>query len=571
MPATKRDHSRVDDDPLRDDPLRIVAAVLAGADDKSSLSPELGAAITSHESEVHLSPARANVVRGFEVAPHARVLVIPPTGMAVARHLAERCASVDVIAADEPEAEVARLWLEDLPGARVDVGPWRSAVASPRYDVVVWVETGGLPDRETFAREIADLAALLTPDGSLVFAADNPLGVRRLSGGADERTGRPFDAPEGFPFDEDLHLWERSTVEEAMRGAGLTAQPFAVLSDLLRVTAVATPDLFRERPQLAFELYQPGPPGPVDAIDRRALWRRLVAAGVAMDFSDALLVVGHAGAGSAHWPEDLLAAYFTAWRKVSLMTRVDFRRRGSELVVDRRLLAHPAIDRLEVSPSFIWQGGEERYVEGERLSDVMWDAKDPLAPLAQWLELAHRTPAELLDVLPWNVKLTDDGPVSFDQEWIELTRDHAARLRYGIATAVITRAAARRDRRVDPAEDARTVWETAQEWAQRLGVTLSHEDLERFVADEAALRPLVNLLPGDTAAQTRALLEQPMSALMRERADMELDRLRQRVRVLEENERARMLAERPLWRRALGRLAHALGLRRTQAPRPTQS
>lgn len=502
--------------------------LLAQTSDLSSLSAELGAGITDPQLEALLSPSTANVVRGLRFSPGDRILVVNAGAGSLARHLAEQCNAVDAVVAHHGDAALARLRLADLPGATVHLGGVHDLPSTARYDAVLWIAGGGSLSRAEFDATLSGCAARLAAGGHLVVIADNPLGLRYLAGHADERTGRPFDAPEGFLFEPAIHLPTRHEVETAMAAHGLATQAFAVAAEHRHAGAVISHEAFAELPGLAAELRRAvaRAPGSVDAMDERGLWLRLVSAGVAFDFADAFVILGRRGGAPALWNPRLLAVHFTPRRKPELMTRVDFERDAEGVVVRRTLLADPARRELEVSADLRWQGGEERFVMGDRLLSVLWDVADPLPLLRDWAGFLRAQPGQLLDINPGNVMVTKAGLAMFDQEWYYAPRTVDMKLRYGLMDTAFTRALARRR----PPDAGATLREITARWATEVGTTFTEAEAEELTADDTRLRALIDLLPGDLPAVHAFVLDTPVSQLRPPRVDFRLGALEQAVR-----------------------------------------
>ncbi len=115
----------------------------------------------------------------------------------------ENCTAVDTLEADPAQAAVARARTRDLTGVEIFVGSLEHVPPTPRL-------RRRRRGRRARDRRRGDggpralpgvpppLPAVLRPGGTLVLAIGNPLGVKYLSGAADDHTGRPFDSLEGY-------------------------------------------------------------------------------------------------------------------------------------------------------------------------------------------------------------------------------------------------------------------------------------------------------------------------------------------------------------------------------------
>jgi protein-L-isoaspartate O-methyltransferase len=496
-----------------------VGQALADVVDLSSFSTELGGRIASPDLEMLLSPARANVIRPLDLSPLKRVLVIDAGAAAVARHVAEQCGAVDLVERDADLAGLAKARVRDLDHVRVLTGDITDVPTEPTYDAVVWVVERALASPEQFTAVLGAATRRLSADGALVLAIDNPLAARYLSGHADDRTGRPFDAPEGFQMEPTAYLPERAVLERSLRHLGLEPASYPVLSNHRLATAITTMDAFAEHRDLVSELHQPvpGPAASVSAIDERGLWRRLTAARVAHEFAEGYLVVAHRGDAPRLWPADLVAVHFTPRRRVELMTRVDFVTTPEGLAVRRRLLRDPHLASFDVSDDLRWEAADEEFVDGEWLLGALWAAEDPVPLLKRWCEFVRAQRADLLDLNPANIKVTPAGLAMYDQEWVYEPRSVEMKIQYALIDTAYSRALAWRAR---PGDESRTVREIARTWAQALGVPFSDDDILSLTGDDAHLRPQIDLLPGDLVAMHQWLLDTPVAQLRAGRIDL---------------------------------------------------
>jgi 2-polyprenyl-3-methyl-5-hydroxy-6-metoxy-1,4-benzoquinol methylase len=153
-----------------------LAAIMAGATDRSSSSDELRAAIHDWPTKYHLSPMRANLLRPLRLG-HRLLEVGAGTGV-LTRWLAEQGHDVLAVEGSLARAEVAAARCAGLAGAQVACGGAGEvdADADGPFDAVLligvleYAGVGGLPGADEL---LASCAGLLGPSGVVVVAIEN--------------------------------------------------------------------------------------------------------------------------------------------------------------------------------------------------------------------------------------------------------------------------------------------------------------------------------------------------------------------------------------------------------------
>ncbi len=171
---------------------------VSAASDLSVLSPEIRALITDWPSRYHFDPGRANLVRPLRLRPGARILEVGAGCGAITRYLGENGFAVVAIEGSSRRAQIAAMRTRDLPGVRVVQGRLDEIDFDDRFDAVVLVGVleyaavygdAGVDSHLALLRRCADL---LAPNGVLVLAIENRLGLKYLAGAAEDHTGEPY-------------------------------------------------------------------------------------------------------------------------------------------------------------------------------------------------------------------------------------------------------------------------------------------------------------------------------------------------------------------------------------------
>jgi SAM-dependent methyltransferase len=406
-----------------------LADVLASVDDVTSWSDELVVSAHSWAEQYHLSPQRANLLRGLPLGSIDTVLEVGAGGGALTRYLGEVAGTVDALETDPDLASVARRRCADLPAVVVHELELADVPVEGVYDLVVLVEVPATDESpgDRLAHLVATARTLLRPGGRVVVAVDNADGVRRLVGGGlpDPHAGRqvPLTAT-------------RAELEHAATIAGLSPQLLGAFPDHRHTLSLIDHDGLRAiDPSLAERVVRMPSPTyegePLDGDLERRAWSEAVRTGQDGDQANSLVLV----AGETPLEIDP-ATYWSTGRRADLSAVNHVRQTEVGRVVVREH-AYPA------APA---QGGPltlrpqvEPYVVGESLVDLLSAAATPAdasSLLGLWTALIDEHAASDGGV-PWdliarNVLVDADGaPHAIDQEWQHASSDRRTTIRRG--------------------------------------------------------------------------------------------------------------------------------------------
>lgn len=406
----------------------------------------------------HVDPARANVVRGFDIPHGARVLEVGAGCGAVTRYLGETAEFVDAVEPMPARAAVARQRTRDLPGVEVFCGEVHDLPAVASYDVIVVVGVleyvgGGSAEHAPYVEFLRALRHRLAPGGRLLLAIENKLGVKYLAGSPEDHTGRLFDGLEDYPHGSHARTFRRSELAALLEEAGFSSRILGAFPDY-KTTRVLFD--FDEPAADAAELLHriPSFPSPdagtsrVRLVDEGLLWRELVQAGVGADFANSFVVLagsaqagagaeGEGGADAASaaapplWPEHTLARFFSRDRDPGAVTQTTVRREGDEVQFVRTFAQDPL-------PSVSSENPVAAFVPGRPFEEVFAASDDAARRdlVQRWIELVQHSADDHgvpVDAIPQNVRIDPSGALRLiDVEFRSTELPEAAVIQRGI-------------------------------------------------------------------------------------------------------------------------------------------
>jgi SAM-dependent methyltransferase len=206
-----------------------IRTILEDAADRSDGSDELAGRMTDWPTTYHLSPSRAHLLRPFAIGSGCRVLEVGAGTGPITRSLGERGADVVALEGELLRAESIALRCADLDNVEVVCGALDDFEDPDGFDLVVIVGVleyagGGTPGHRVQLDFLRHAVQLLRPNGSLVLAIENQLGLKYLLGFAEDHLGEPWAGVEGYPGNPEVRTFCRATLGSLLQQSGLPAQ-----------------------------------------------------------------------------------------------------------------------------------------------------------------------------------------------------------------------------------------------------------------------------------------------------------------------------------------------------------
>jgi SAM-dependent methyltransferase len=500
--------------------------------DLSSGSEELTRHIHDWPTRYHLAGERENIVAPVRIDAADRVVDVGAGTGAIARAIGESGASVLAVEGNLSRARAVARRCAALPNVRVAVGSIAEYDDDAAFDVALSIgvlEYAGAQIGDSIGpRALLDrVRTLLKPDGVLVLAIENQLGLRYLLGAPEDHLGVPYAGIEGYRDARGIRTYSRRVLTRLLRESGFEHQqwlfpfpdyklPHAIVSEQLYSDPTAwtlldalVPDHVGSHP---FNV-----PTPVDV---RAFHRTLVEAGLGPDVANSFLVVASpTPEGLKRVDPEALVWRFDNGRLRRWQRTTVVRRSGGDLLVERAASRHGRagtddewLHQRHVAPTRFLDAPSLETLAVER--GLAGDVPAISALLVRWLrfvssfttapetepvvEAVHpfspqpgerALPGRFLDSNLGNFVIDGESVVYVDDEWegrgsvsLELV---VARAAWWLALTLVRRGATR----AWPADT--TVNALATQFASECGVTVDAAMLERLRVAEAQLQSLV--------------------------------------------------------------------------------
>ena len=434
--------------------------IIGTASDISSLSPELRPHCIDWPTTYHLSGLRANILRPFEITAEHEVLEIGAGCGALSRYLGECGASVLALEGSLRRAHIARSRTRDLDNVAVVAEKLSTFKTPQQFDVVTLIgvlEYAALDDDADDPAKVmlSKAASMLKPDGVVILAIENQLGLKYFAGAPEDHIGRPMYGLEGRYEKTQPRTYGRQDLVHLLSTAGLNATSFmAPFPDYKLPVSIVTEAGFCsdgfDAGAFAWQSVRRDPQLPaLLSFAPERVWPEIIRNKLGLDLANSFLIVG-AHSPSALPEPQVLAWHYSADRAPQYCREACFSGEAVNgvTVSYQRLCQASKSDYVDSELVRFDCPQNVRYTRGRVLSqefiDLMgrdgWSTEAAggfVRRYAAVLEtlcrgegdnraitsITDRLPGKYLDVIPQNIILEDvDTPVIIDNEW-RLTAD----------------------------------------------------------------------------------------------------------------------------------------------------
>ncbi len=528
-----------------------IAAIVEQASDVSVLSAELAAQCTDWPSLYHLSGSRANILRPFaDELKHATILEIGSGCGAITRYLGETGAHVLALEGSLRRATIARTRCRDLDNVTVVAEKFEHFESQSLFDVVTLI--GVLEYAPVFSPSLNPILTLLhkvrellKPEGKLILAIENKLGLKYFAGAPEDHLACPMYGIEDRYKANEPRTLGMIELKKTLASAGFSEIAFLapfpdykVATSILSERGLTCPDFdaasiiqqtVRKDPQLPRML----------AFSAEKIWPSLVKNELSMSLSNSFLVYASVDKQPQPTHAQVLAWHYSTRRAPEFCKETVFRVEDP----NKTITIHTA--RLSNSPFFRqkepmveWTLPQpSTYQHGRLLSECIaevfsqddWRIEDLTPHYNQFREILCETatklgantpinslksalPGSLFDLIPQNILVDETGKNHvFDQEW-QLNDTVEFGWMMVRSTLYILQGIVRIGRCADATVE--TPADLLKVACQSLEMTLSKEQLENYIRRELIVQmeisgryagpilPITSIIEGPLPKQT---------------------------------------------------------------------
>jgi SAM-dependent methyltransferase len=422
-----------------DESEKYLEKVLRSAHDLGSNSAELASHIKDWPSEYHLTPKRAQLLRGFDFDPGKSVLEVGCGCGAITRFLGETFNQVLAVDGSHARARLARLRTRDLSHVDIVQSPFQELRFTTKFDLVFC--TGVFEYASMFASGddphealLQDLADLLAPGGVLVLAIENKFGLKYFSSSSEDHTGVMFDGVEGYPrFERKARTFGRAELADRLGRQFENVEFYYPFPDYKIPSCVLTEDMLaRVDPSEligSFTSVDYGNRRRRPLFDEALAWKELAANRMVPTMAHSFLAVGSKSPDSGLRFEGLGRLYSNRRRaEFSTLTRFHDAEDGGLWVTKSRTAGGAEFVEGKLRHrawSGAWHAGSSlQHTMARRARARDLDLSSMLAPSRVWFDELVRSanggpnvPGDRLDCIWRNCFVVGDACDYIDREW----------------------------------------------------------------------------------------------------------------------------------------------------------
>jgi len=427
---------------------QYVLDCLRNAKDTSIFSEDLLKCIKDWPSEYHFTTYRPNIVRPFNISKGQKILEIGAGTGAITRYLGETGAKVVAVEGGLPRAKCIAERCRDLENVTVICSNVEDIEFDEKFDIITLIGVFEYTAKysghqDPFVDALKSYGDLLKPDGSLIIAIENKLGLKYFSGFNEDHFGQPYFGIEDRYGVKDITTFGYEEIKDMLVDSGYGSVKFlfpfpdykipkTIITDKgLEHNDFNETDLIRLTKERHY-----GTRPKANLLNNYLAWKVIAENKLVKDLSNSFLIVANQSGVTELIDDSVLAEFYTCGRFQPFNTVTTFKRKRTEvegIIVKKNLLdskKHPE-DKKGLVHTF---NNQIDYISGDNLHHLVTEAlfKKQFAEyenlMKQWATFAKsnlmsndnvsKIKPEYFDALPRNMIMDKSGKVHlFDQEW----------------------------------------------------------------------------------------------------------------------------------------------------------
>jgi len=417
---------------------RYLTRILTEARDLSEGSRELRTAQLDWPSTYHLSAERGNLLRWFDLIGTERVLEIGSGCGAISRFLGERGVDLYAIEGSRERSYLTALRCRDLPNVKVYNANIQDITPEPSFDLVIMIgvlEYAGayVYGKHPWHSMLEICRSFLRPDGMLILAIENKLGLKYWTGCSEDHGAGHFSSIHGYVAGNNIQTFSKSELTDLLKATGFLAQKFFYPWPDYKLPTVI---MHEPRPGLYLDTwlsseFRDYSGQKLTLINERLAVTTVYRAGMLADMSNSFLVCASPGALPAIvFPEWVVRAY-AVHRARPYWTQTTFYGPDKSVRKDRLWRDSPCCSPVQFRPEPAqWYAGQQleqqlveclvsknisrflevlRYYRTFLLEEFSTGMMDSFG--------AYFLAGKAFDCIPRNIIMTLQGARPFDLEW----------------------------------------------------------------------------------------------------------------------------------------------------------
>ena len=438
-----------------------LARIIKRASDLSLFSSELRNLQKDWMATYHLSAVRSNVMRPFQkIFPNKDVLEVGSGCGAITRYLGECGANVLAIEENFHKATITRSRTRDLTNVTVlseQFSIFQNIIVDKKFDVITLV--GAYQHLNLFGSEESPMLALLEhsykllkPEGKLIIAIENPLGLKYFAGAAENEVVSPLYGTQANFNDNKVKALSRVTFSNILQKIQSKNVKFLLpFPDYKLPNSILTEEGIKntnfDPTPFAYQNVTHDRPRPqYPNFNQELVWNEIVKNGLLLELANSFLVVASPNSNQLI-DTSILAYHYTMHRATKYNKETLFKQtknNGKITVLYKKMLPYVETTIQSKKPILNFDvPNSDQYILGrlfslsllEIITKKDWTFDQIASFFSHYLQLIQNfaqseglniditslyttLPGHFFDIIPHNIIVTKDGkPYVIDQEW----------------------------------------------------------------------------------------------------------------------------------------------------------
>jgi 2-polyprenyl-3-methyl-5-hydroxy-6-metoxy-1,4-benzoquinol methylase len=429
--------------------------IVSNSQDIGTLSTELRQHCSDWVSLYHLSPVRANILRPFKAQLKGDILEIGAGCGAITRFLGESGANILALEGSINRAQIARARTRDLTNVTVLAERFSDFNLDLKFDVITLIgvlEYANLftEGSDPYLAMLRNVRRLLKPDGRLIIAIENQLGLKYFAGAHEDHVGKPMFGIENRYTTNTAKTFGRIELTGLLEKSGFPVVDFLACfpdyktpSTIITNSGMQTPKF--DAATLAGQSFSKDHLKPeYFCFSPELVWPSVIQNGLGIEMANSFLI--SAGISDQDKiPKDILAYHYSAERRPEFTKAATFKTdRSGNISVNYESLTKIATQlsagiELDNAKLTFEVPSTTTYSHGRTLAHQFitvvtkpgWKHEDlrsylrgyvnhleKIAGLQNKASLQDRFDGRFIDCIPGNIIIRDDGSAEFiDTEW----------------------------------------------------------------------------------------------------------------------------------------------------------
>ncbi len=425
--------------------------VFLSSRDKSYYSQEIATAIRDWPSKYHLDVRRANLLKPLNLQPHQSILELGAGCGAITAYLGEQGNNVFAVEGGVRRAKINALRCQNFANVKVICANFQGLQFDQKFDVVTLIGvleySGVYLDSAKPHLEALQLAkSHLKPDGILILAIENRLGLKYFAGALEDHTGLFADGLEGYTSGTKICTFGRKELTKLVNDAGFQHLKFLypfpdyklphVILNLAEANHQQSPPSLYQ--QLHLEANNSNGQYPHHVFQEYLVSKELEKNGLLADFSNSFLVIASPSCQLDTFEnQGILAWRYNTNRAKKFATAMQIQQDdlGNKSITRQHVFLDESMQNRQTTYSQKLTKSDAWY-EGKLLSEELLFAiksdssgKKLTGLLQEWLDFLNQVklqreqlecvPPNYFDCNPNHLMRRNDGSLHyFDDEWV---------------------------------------------------------------------------------------------------------------------------------------------------------